>query len=321
MAATQHPTTLIPIGISACLLGEQVRYNGGHKHSEFCTQVLGRFFSFTSFCPEVAIGMGVPRETIRLVGDLEHVRAQGRLSAELDVTAPLTEYADSIRLQVDLLRGYIFMKDSPSCGLFSAKVYSAKGAPLGKRAGLFAGRLRTHFPLLPMEESGRLNDPALRENFVARVYVYERWMRQLQSGITPHKLVKFHSQHKYFAMSFSQKLYRELGALVATAGSGDIKNLTQDYITRLMAGTQKPPTHKGHVNVLYHMVGYLRELVPGGIRQDLTRTIEEYRLRQVPLAVPMKLMQHYLDNYAGDYIRQQIYLNPYPYELGLRNQI
>lgn len=321
MSEVQNPEVSITLGISACLLGQAVRYNGGHKHSEFCTQVLGRYFSFIPFCPEVAIGMGVPRQTIRLVGDLESVRALGTADPGLDVTRPLTEYADTLEPQVASLRGYIFMKDSPSCGLYSAKVYSTKGAPLGKRAGLFAERLRVHFPLLPMEESGRLNDPALRENFVARVYVYDRWLRQIQSGMTPHKLVAFHTQHKYFSMSFSQKLYKELGALVANAGVGDIQNLAHDYITRLMKGTQKPPTHKGHVNVLYHMVGYLREVVPGGIRQDLTRAIEEYRLRQVPLSVPMKLMQHYLDNYAGDYIRQQTYLKPYPYELGLRNQI
>lgn len=314
-------TALIPVGISACLLGQEVRYNGGHKHSEFCTQVLGRYFSFAAFCPEVAIGLGVPRETIRLIGNLEHARALGTATRELDVTAPLTDYADSVSPEVGNLRGYIFMKDSPSCGLFSAKIYSDKGAPLGKQAGLFAGRLRILFPLMPMEESGRLNDPALRENFVARVYVYDRWVRQMENGTTAHKLVEFHSQHKYFVMSFSQKLYRELGALVARAGASDLLALSQDYITRLMLGTQKPPTHKGHVNVLYHMVGYLREWVPGGIRQDLARSIEEYRLRQVPLAVPMKLMQHYLDNYASDYIRQQTYLNPYPYELGLRNQI
>lgn len=312
---------LIPVGISSCLLGQQVRYNGGHKHDEFCTQVLGRYFQFTPYCPEVAIGMGIPREPIRLVGDLEEARALGTVHPEMDFTEPLLGYADSVRPGMDILRGYIFMKDSPSCGLYSTKIYGAKGGvALGKRAGLFAGRLQMHFPLLPMEESGRLHDPALRENFIARVYVYDRWMRQAP-GMTPHKLVEFHSQHKYFVMSFSQKLYRELGALVAKAGLGDSEQLAQDYIARLMTGTRKPPTHKGHVNVLYHMVGYLRKTVPGGIRQDLARAIEEYRLRQVPLAVPLKLMQHYLDNYASDYIRRQTYLNPYPYELGLRNLI
>lgn len=314
-------TKKIPVGISSCLLGEEVRYNGGHKHNAYCTDVLAQHFAFKPFCPEVAIGMGVPRETIRLVGELGRARARGTQNSEQDVTDRLQTYAEAVVAEAAALRGYILMKDSPSCGLYSTKVYSDKGAPIGKGAGIFAARLRERLPLLPMEESGRLNDPGLRENFVSRVFFYDRWWREVACEPSPHKLVAFHSRDKYFVMSYGQKLYRETGALVARAGSGDLRPLLEEYIQTIMRGTLKPPTRKGHVNVLFHMVGYLRKLVPGGIRQDLTQAIEEYRTGLVPLVVPMKLMQHYLDNYASDYIRQQTYLHPYPFELGLRNNI
>jgi uncharacterized protein YbgA (DUF1722 family)/uncharacterized protein YbbK (DUF523 family) len=311
----------IAVGISSCLLGEQVRYNGGHKHDAYCTTVLAPYFDFKPFCPEVAIGLGVPRQTIRLVGEVGAARVVGTQDPSLDVTDRMASYAESVLDSVEDLRGYIFMKDSPSCGLYSAKVYSEKGAPIGKGAGLYAGRLRERFPLLPMEESGRLNDPGLRENFIARVFFYDRWLRDVAAEPSAQKLVAFHSQHKYFVMSYGQKLYRETGRLVSRAGCGEPRQLSADYIQTIMLGTAKPPTRKGHVNVLSHMVGYLRKTVPGGIRQDLIKAIEEYRTGQVPLAVPMKLMQHYLDNYASDYIKQQTYLNPYPFELGLRNTI
>lgn len=311
----------IAVGISSCLMGEEVRYNGGHKHDSYCTAVLTRYFEFKPFCPEVAIGLGVPRQTIRLVGELGAVRVVGTQDSTLDVTDRLSAYTESVLDSVADLRGYIFMKDSPSCGLYSAKVYSEKGAPIGKGAGLYAGRLHERFPLLPMEESGRLNDPGLRENFIARVFLYDRWLRDVAAEPSAQKLVAFHSRHKYFVMSYGQKLYREAGALVARAGCGELLSLLAEYIQKIMLGTAKPPTRKGHVNVLAHMVGYLRETVPGGIRQDLIKAIEEYRTGQVPLAVPMKLMQHYLDNYASDYIKQQTYLNPHPFELGLRNAI
>jgi uncharacterized protein YbgA (DUF1722 family)/uncharacterized protein YbbK (DUF523 family) len=316
-----EPVKKIAVGISSCLLGEEVRHNGGHKHDAYCTAVLGRYFDFKSFCPEVAIGLGVPRQTIRLMGELGAARAVGTQDPSLDVTDRLAAYAESAVDSAMGLRGYIFMKDSPSCGLYSAKIYSAKGALIGKSAGVYAGKLRERLPLLPMEESGRLNDPVLRENFIARVFFYDRWLREVAVEPSPQALVAFHSRHKYFVMSYGQSLYRDTGALVARAGCGELQKLLAEYIQRVMRGTAKPPTRKGHVNVLSHMAGYLRKTVPGGVRQDLAKAIEEYRIGQVPLVVPMKLIQHYLDNYASAYIKQQAYLSPYPFELGLRSTI
>lgn len=311
----------IPMGISSCLLGEAVRYNGGHKHSHFCTDDLSEFVEFTAYCPEVAIGLGVPREPIRLVGDFERPRVVGTVHRDMDVTDKLTQYALAVADNAAELCGYIFMKDSPSCGLFSAKVYTEKGVHPKKTAGVFSKVLRERFPLMPMEEAGRLNDARLRENFIARAYVYFHWRTEMADDPAAAKLVAFHSRHKYFAMSYSQVLYKTLGQIVAAAGTGNIQTRTNDYIHALMTGTQRPPTKKGHANVLFHLVGYLREAVPGGVRQDLTAAIEDYRNNIVPLAVPMKLMTHYIENYASDYIKSQTYLNPYPYKLGLRNAI
>lgn len=322
MRVNRRSHSRIPIAISSCLLGESVRYNGGHKRSVFCADTLSLYFEYLPFCPEVAIGMGVPRESIRLVGDWDAPNAVGTKTESLDVTKALVGYADDVRDQIKDCRGYIFMKDSPSCGLYSTKVYNSKmGLHPKKRSGLYAARIRESFPLIPMEESGRLNDPELRENFIARVFAFDDWKSNVHSQPSAKKLVAFHSRYKYWVMAYSQALYKKLGQMVASAGVGDINELCHAYIHDLMDGTRKPPTRTGHVNVLFHLVGYLRETVPGGIRQDLTQAIDEYRRALVPLAVPMKLMEHYLENYASDYVRRQSYINPYPYELGLRNAI
>lgn len=311
----------IPIGISACLLGDEVRYNGGHKHQRYCTEVLSEYFDFQSFCPEVAIGLGVPREPIRLVGEVDSPRAVGSKNADIDVTTPLLEYAQEMVPQVARFSGFIWMKDSPSCGLFNTNVYHKANGPPAKRSGLVAGEVRGRLPLVPMEESGRLNDAALRENFIARVLVYHEWRQIAVGAMTPGDLVSFHSRHKYWVMSYGTALYRQLGRMVAEAGKAHIGSLAEAYISALMSGTAKPPSRAGHVNVLYHLVGYLKEAVTGGIRQDLVQAIEEYRTQQVPLAVPMKIMSHYIDNYASDYVKAQTYLNPYPFALGLRNSL
>lgn len=311
----------IPIGISACLLGDEVRYNGGHKHQRYCTETLSSYFEFHRFCPEVAIGMGVPREPIRLVGDIGSPRAVGIKGDAFDVTAPLLDYAREMVPSVARFSGFIWMKDSPSCGLFSTNVYSKPNVPPAKRAGLVAGLVHEQLPLIPMEEGGRLNDAALRENFIARVFVYHEWRQRLATGLSSADLVAFHSRHKYWVMSYGPILYRELGRMVADAGNVQVDQLAQNYISALMTATRKPPSRTGHVNVLYHLVGYLKKAVPGGIRQDLVRAVEEYRAGQVPLAVPMKMMSHYIENYASDYVRAQSYLNPYPFALGLRNAL
>lgn len=313
----------IPVGISACLLGQEVRYNGGHKRSLFCIRDLAPYFEFTPYCPEVAIGMGIPRPTIRLQGDFDQPQVVGSDDQTLNVTEPMREYSAKTAPEMTAYSGFIFMKNSPSCGLYSAKVYTDKGYvhQQGKRAGIFAEAVVAANPNLPVEEEGRLNDPVLRESFIARVFVYHEIKTQALTGKTPGKLVALHSRLKYFSMAYSQTLYKKLGQLVATAGNGDIEALWDEYVTELMQGTRKAPNHRGHSNVLYHLLGYVNDEVTGSLRQELVEAIEEYRNHQVPLAVPMKLIGHYLEHYASDYIKQQFYLRPYPKELGLRNAL
>ncbi len=311
----------IPIGISACLLGEEVRFNGGHKRSRICLNALAQVFEYRSYCPEVAIGMGVPRETIRLEGELEAPRVVGSKTPGLDVTDELYEYGRRVAAESEDLSGYILMKDSPSCGLYSTKVYR-NGHPLpGKHQGMFVRGFRAENPLLPMEEEGRLNDPVLKENFVALVHVYDDWRRHFKPDPSPRALVAFHSRYKFLVMAHSQKAYRELGQIVAEAGAPGFEARVEAYFEALMGVLQKPANRKGHVNALYHILGYLKESVDGDARQDISRMIDSYREGHVNLSVPATLLNHYIQRVGSDYINEQAYLRPYSEALGLRNAI
>ena len=311
----------IPVGISACLMGQEVRYNGGHKQSRLCLDHLVRVFEFVPYCPEVAIGMGVPREPIRLVGDPDHPRAIGIKTKDLDVTDQLDRYGVEVGEASQKLCGYILMRDSPSCGLFSTKIYNEKGNYPGKHAGIFVRALKRTNPLLPLEEEGRLNDAVLRENFIARVFAFHDWKETVANVPSAEKIVKFHSRYKYMLMAHNQKAYRELGRMVADAGLIEAHHLADDYLHQFMATIAKPATRKGHANTLYHLVGYLKQNVPSHIRQELTASIEDYRNGIVNLAVPVTLINHYLKLHGSEYIQGQAYLNPYARDLGLRNAI
>ncbi len=311
----------IPVGISACLLGERVRYDGGHKQSRFCLNHLTEVFEFTSFCPEVAIGMSIPREPIRLVAPIESPRVVGTVTKDLDVTEPLQEYASKVAKDNAHLCGYIFMKNSPSCGLYSTKVYKGEHNLPGKHAGMYARTLRELLPLMPVEEEGRLNDAALRENFIAQVFAYHDWRNQVEHNPTPRGLVEFHSRYKYLIMAHGQLPYKKLGQMVAGSGKGDIHELSREYIKEFMFAIKRPANRKGHANTLFHILGYLREHVKGEVRQEIASSIDDYRNGTVNLAVPVTLLSHYLKFYGSDYINSQAYLQPYAKDLGLRNAI
>lgn len=317
----ETPKNKIPVGISSCLLGQEVRYNGGHKQSKFCLNHLSRVFEFHPFCPEVAIGLGVPREPIRMVGEIDSPRVVGTVSKDIDVTEPLANYGVEVAQQNRDLCGYILMKSSPSCGLFSAKVYKNEHPQPGKHAGMFARSLMQEAPLLPMEEEGRLNDPRLRENFIARVFAYSDWKRNVESEPSAAKLVAFHSRYKYLVMSHSQAAYRRLGQLVAAAGVGGIDEKSKEYIVGFMQAITRLASRKGHANTMYHLLGYLKQDVAGKERQSIVKSIEDYRNGVVNLAVPMALLSHYLKINGSDYVKSQAYLEPHSYDLGLRNVI
>ena len=234
------------IGISACLLGENVRFNGGHKQSQLCSEVLAAYFDFVPLCPEVAIGLGIPRETIRLVGDAASPQAVGSVHRELNVTAPLGEYGEKMAAEHSDLCGYIFMQKSPSCGLERVKVYRENGAPVdGGGRGIYAQAFCARHPNLPVEEDGRLNDPVLRENFLTRVFVYASWQQLLGEGLSRHRLLAFHARYKYLLMAHSPAHYKSLGNLLGGMAKGeDLDALGSGYFSALMSGLKKCATRR-----------------------------------------------------------------------------
>ncbi|MCY7263296.1 YbgA family protein [Pseudomonas protegens] len=310
------------IAISACLMGVEVRYNGGHKESRLCSRVLSEYFDFVPLCPEVAIGMGTPREPIRLVGDPEQPRAVGTVDASLDVTLPLAEYGERMAAQVDDICGYIFMQNSPSCGLERVKVYQANGIPHrnGGR-GIYAQAFCAQHPDLPVEEAGRLNDPVLRENFLTRVYVYRDWQALLKQGLTRRALTDFHSRCKYLLMAHHPVQYKTLGNLLGSMGKGDPNLIGPRYFSELMAALSKCATRGTHSNVLQHLSGYLKQSISPEDKQEVQHVIGQYRHGIVPLVVPLTLLKHHFRQHPDPYIAQQLYLQPHPENLSLRNAI
>ena len=310
------------IAISACLMGVEVRYNGGHKESRLCSRVLSEHFDFVPLCPEVAIGMGTPREPIRLVGDPEQPRAVGTVDPSLDVTLPLAEYGERMAAEVDDICGYIFMQNSPSCGLERVKVYQANGIPhrTGGR-GIYAQAFCQKHPDLPVEEAGRLNDPVLRENFLTRVYVYRDWQALLKQGLTRRALTDFHSRCKYLLMAHHPVQYKTLGNLLGSMGKSDPSLIGPRYFSELMAALSKCATRGTHSNVLQHLSGYLKQAISREDKQEVLHVIGQYRHGIVPLVVPLTLLKHHFRQHPDPYIAQQLYLQPHPENLSLRNAI
>ena len=312
----------IKVGISACLLGSPVRFNGGHKESRLCSETLASHFEFIPICPEVAIGLGTPREPIRLVGDPESPRAVGTVHPELDVSDALTAYGKQIAAELDDISGYILMQKSPSCGMERVKVYQANGHPIdGGGAGLFAHALMQARPDLPIEEDGRLNDPVLRENFLTRIFAYAEWQRLLDVGLTRKTLVEFHSRYKYQLMATDPIQYKALGQLVATVGNKPLDEFAAVYFSQLMAALKKTASRGTHSNVLQHLSGYLKKDICGEDKQELQHLISQYRLGIVPLVVPMTLLKHHFRRHPDRYVASQAYLQPHPEDLSLRNGI
>ncbi len=306
----------IPVGISSCLLGEEVRYNGGHKLDRYIRQVLGQYFKFIPVCPEVAIGLGVPRPPIRLVGDPDAPRAVDVTDPDRDVTEDLAAHGRRMAGELSGISAYLFKSRSPSCGMERVKVYGDKGAPAGKGQGIYAREIMRANPLLPVEEEGRLNDPLLRDNFLLRVHVYDRWRRMIARGVTPGALVEFHSRNKFLILAHDQQRYRRLGRIVANAGGGDIEAVAADYISLLMEALRKPASRRNQANALMHLAGYFKKLLDSGDRQELADSIEAYRRGERPLLVPLTLLRHHLRRHPDAYVEAQRYLEPFPRELG-----
>jgi uncharacterized protein YbgA (DUF1722 family)/uncharacterized protein YbbK (DUF523 family) len=314
--------TKIPVATSGCLLGEEVRYDSGHKHDRYLTQTLGQFFEFHSFCPEMAIGLGTPREPIRLVATPDGISVRGSSTPDADHTAAMRAYGEqaAIRLEELGVCGYIFKKGSPSCGLFRVKVYHGD-IPRPDGRGIFADEITRRLPLIPCEEEGRLCDPVLRDNFVERVFVCHRWRRFLADSPTPGRLVEFHTRHKFILLAHDEPVYRRLGRMVASTGRADFPQLCQEYISDLMIALQRPATRKQHTNVLEHIAGHFKAALDSEDKLELGELIRAYNTGLVPLIVPITLLKHYLRRFPSEYIARQYYIDPHPAELMLRNRI
>jgi uncharacterized protein YbgA (DUF1722 family)/uncharacterized protein YbbK (DUF523 family) len=324
-SASKHPSDEVrpSLGVSSCLLGQQVRFDGGHKHDRWVTDVLGQYVDFVPVCPEVEIGMGTPRETIRL----ERASGTVRLVAPgsgTDHTTAMQTYAEKRSTALARMRlcGYILKKDSPSCGMERVRVYDRSGVPARDGRGLFADALLRRLPALPVEEEGRLNDPRLRENFVTRIFAHQRWLHLERQGMTRARLFQFHEQHKYMMMARNQAGMRRIGNLLGSAGRrSDIARLAQEYLEGFTATMQRVPTTKNHTNVLQHMSGYFSKELDASDRAELVNTIHAYRMGQLPLVVPVTLIRHYVRKLHVKYLVDQVYLNPHPAELMLLNHV
>lgn len=310
------------IGISTCLLGENVRYDGGHKLNRYLRDELGKYVTYVPVCPETESGLPVPREAMRLVGDPENPRLV-TIQTKKDQTMRLEEWSRQKldKLAKENLCGFIFKAKSPSSGMERVKVYNEKGHPVPKGRGIFAGMFMDKFPLIPVEEDGRLHDPGLRENFITRIFVFNRWLEVQEKGLTAGNLVDFHSRHKLLLMAHNISAYRELGRMVAGAKEYDPEILAQKYVSRLMSALKLSSTIKKNVNVLHHAMGYFKKELTSDEKQELLEIIKLYADSLVPIIVPVTLLNHYVRKYGKTYLNQQVYLNPHPMELKLRNHV
>ncbi len=314
-------TVPIKIGVSACLLGEQVRYDGGHKHDRYITDTLGAYFSFVPVCPEVGCGLPTPREAMRLEGDPSAPRLMTR-QTRVDRTGQMLAYcaAKIVELEKEDLCGFIFKKDSPSSGLFRVKVYN-NGQAMKNGSGLFAAAMAHRFPVMPMEEEGRLNDPDLRENFIERVFSYRRWKDFLTEKPSIGRLVEFHTGNKLLMMAHSPQIYREMGTLVAHGREMQMADLLQRYEELYMKGLALHATVKKNTNVLQHIMGYFKRQLSPDEKAELLEIFSQYHNRLLPLIVPMTLLRHFINKYDQQYLKGQVYLAPHPSQLMLRNHV
>lgn len=311
------------IAVSSCLLGHQVRFDGGHKNNRYLADVLSQWFDFVPLCPEVAIGLGTPRPTIRLVATADgRVDAVSNADASLIYTDALADYGKKTAPNLSLVAGYILKKDSPSCGMTRVKVYKGENLPPDRNGvGIYAKEIIKAYPNLPIEEEGRLMDTRLRENFLERVFLYVRWQAFVAEGLTSRGLVAFHTQHKFAIASHDETIYRELGRMVADAGKADLGECCERYLTLLMRGMKILTTPKKHANVLMHIMGFFKESLSADDKAELLRLINAHREGLVPVIVPITLINYFRKKYPNPYIDSQTYLEPHPPELMLRNML
>jgi uncharacterized protein YbgA (DUF1722 family)/uncharacterized protein YbbK (DUF523 family) len=311
--------TPIRIGVSACLIGERVRYDGADKRDAFITETLGAVFDWVPICPEVAIGMGVPRLPIRLVGDIGAPQALGVDEPGLDVTAALNAYGRRAAGTLQDIDGYIFKARSPSCGPLRVPVYASNGRARRRGVGLYAREIATRQPLLPIVDEEQLADRAMRDSFIERVFAHRRWRRMLASGFSLARLMEFHSIHKLSLMAHGAVHYRTLGQCVAAGKGLRPAQLRDAYGTGFMAALKIPATPKRHANVLQHLMGYLKKQLNHSDKTELLEVIDAYRVGHLPLIAPLTLLRHHFRRFPHPYVEKQVYLYPETAETQLRH--
>jgi uncharacterized protein YbgA (DUF1722 family)/uncharacterized protein YbbK (DUF523 family) len=320
---TSRGYSRVRIGISSCLLGEKVRFDGGHKKDEFLTSHFGRFVEWVPVCPEFEIGLGVPRESLRLVDQGKGVQLIAPRSGA-DHTEAMRRWArERAGIIADQrLCGFVFKRSSPSCGLERVKVYRGSGLLRRNGRGIFAESLCQRLPHLPVEEEGRLNDPRLRENFVSQVFSFKRWMDLGKEGLTRGRIMEFHARHKFLLMAHSQDGLRLLGNRLGRAGkSTPAKELAETYFDGFCEVMRHAPTRRNHTNVLHHLAGYFSDRLESADRAELAEVIDRYRRELLPLIVPITLIRHYVRKFGVEYLADQVYLDPHPDELNLLNHL
>jgi len=316
----------VRIGVSSCLLGERVRHDGGHKRDAYLVETLGQLVEWVPVCPEAEVGLGTPREPIRLVRDAgrhDGVRLVSRSGVRL--TGRMRRFArDRLRALAKAdLSGYILKKDSPSCGIERVKVWTGEDSRSSERngRGIFAAELLRQYPNLPVEEEGRLHDPALRENFFERVFAYRRLRSLFSSRWNVGALVQWHTAQKLALMAHSPVRYRELGRLVAEAREIPRAELGRRYEDEFMTAVRTRATRARHTNALMHAMGHFKRRIDEASRDELLAVLEDYRRCLVPRIVPLTLVRHHARRLEVDYLLGQTYLNPHPKELALLNHV
>ena len=322
------------VGVSSCLLGEEVRFDGGHKRFRFLTDELGLYVDWVPYCPEMEIGLGAPREPIRLTADGRLVNRSG--------TADHTAAMASLPVPAGL-DGYVFKAKSPSCGIFGILRYGSDGSVADRRGrGLYAGRVLAEDPLLAAEEEGRLSDPGLREAFVERVFAAARLRVLLGGSWGLTDLVDFHARHKLQLLAHDPGRYRAAGRVVAAAGaegsgprspatgsgprspatgSGPRLSAAAEYRELFLAALAEPATRGRNANALLHAYSRIGRALAAPRRSDLVARIDAYRRGEVPLSVPVALLAHYAAGGDLPWLASQTYLAPYPAELRLRHAV
>ena len=315
-------TEKIKLGISACLLGQSVRYNGGHQLDHFLKDTLGKYVDYVPVCPEVECGFGVPREAFRLIGEPDHPRLI-TINTKQDFTERMEAWARKRvgEIEREGLCGFIFKGGSPSSGMERVKVYNDKGMSAKIGVGIFAHIFMEHFPLIPVEEDGRLHDPVIRENFIERIFALRRMARASQERNALRAIVDFQTHNKLLIMSHSPKHLQEMGRLVANAKALTPQSLINRYHELLMEALKLKATAPKNTNVLMHMLGYFKKDLDASEKQEILEIIDEYRRELIPLIVPITLISHYVRKYDQPYLKEQTYLNPHPLELQLRNHV